>query len=144
MSKLEIAARVLILLYLLTESIADLKCRRVSLLPALILLPAGLLARLIEAGAPGPTLLTGLVPGLLLLIAAGITKESVGLGDAVIVLACGAWLSGSCELECLCLALLLSAAVSIALLLLRRCSRQDTLPFLPFLLAGHAAVFLLG
>jgi leader peptidase (prepilin peptidase)/N-methyltransferase len=125
------------ILFLFFLSIEDLKSRRVRLLPALIFADGMFLAHLILKDLPLKELLWGILLGAGLFAVSLITHSAIGGGDALAVLSCASALGGSAEFAALLLSLLLSALFSIFLLLRRKISRKDSLPFLPFLLAGH-------
>lgn len=125
------------ILFLFFLSIEDLKSRRVRLLPALIFAGGMFLSHIILKDLPLKELLWGSLLGAGLLVISLITHSAIGGGDALAVLSCASALGGSAEFAALLLSLLLSALFSIFLLLRRKISRKDSLPFLPFLLAGH-------
>ena len=131
------------ILFLIILSAEDLKSRRVRLLPALIFAGGMFLIHLILADLPLEEYLWGILPGAALFAISLITHSAIGSGDALAVISCAAALGGSVEFAALLLSLLLAAFLSLFLLILRKVSRKDTLPFLPFLLAGHLLLFLL-
>lgn len=131
------------ILFLLFLSAEDLKSRRVRFLPALFFAGGMFLSHLILADLPLEEFLWGILLGAGLLTISLITHSAIGSGDALAVLACAAALGGSVEFAALLLSLLLTASFSLFLLIRRKISRKDTLPFLPFLLAGHLLLFLL-
>ena len=130
------------ILLLLALSVFDIKQRLVPIWPpaayALVLLIVHLILR--DLGLS--EILTGLVPGAVLLILALMFRASIGSGDGLVTLACGAVLGFSVEFPALVLSLLLCAVYAFVQLIRKKLSGKDALPFLPFLTAGHAALFL--
>lgn len=90
-----------------------------------------------------PSFLAGLIPGAVLVILSLVFRSSLGTGDGLVVLACGAALGLEREFAALCAALIFCAVFCIVLLILKRAQRSDCLPFLPFLAAAHT-VMLIG
>ena len=80
-------------------------------------------------------MLLGLIPGGAML-AVGKLSGCIGSADAVLLLLLGAMYGLRQGGELMMYALLLSAVVSIFLIVSKRAGRKDTLPFIPFLLAG--------
>lgn len=67
---------------------------------------------------------------------------AIGYGDCFVILACGFLTGLSEEVLCMMAGLVYCAAWSSAMLLLKKAGRKDTLPFVPYLSAGHATIFL--
>lgn len=79
----------------------------------------------------------GLIPGAALLLLSLLYRSSLGCGDGFVVLACGAAIGLEREFAALTAGLVFCAVFCIFLLILKRASRSDCLPFLPFLAASH-------
>ena len=153
-------------------SVSDLKSRTIPVLPVLLFaaltaavqlavryIPAcmpfaGVLSFMPNVGRPDSDLLragdlpalrilAGMLPGLFLLAVSLASGSSIGTGDGIVVAACGAAIGFSSEFASLTAALLLCCTYSVVLLIQRKAGRKDTLPFLPFLTAGHILVFLM-
>ena len=88
------------------------------------------------------TLTAGLIPGVLLLILAFATKESIGMGDGLVLCMLGMFGGWRQCLAVLGTALMLSAGLAIVLLVCRRAGRKTELPFLPCLFGGYLLVCL--
>ena len=82
-------------------------------------------------------LLAGLIPGAVLLFLSFLLHTSLGTGDGLVVLVCGAAVGLEKEFAALTAALVFCAGFCIPLLLLQRVRRRGCLPFLPFLAASH-------
>lgn len=74
-----------------------------------------------------------LIPGLLLLAAAIVSRENIGMGDGMAVMALGLWLGGWQTFFVLCIALML-AGLFAAVCLVKK--KKEPIPFIPFLLLG--------
>lgn len=126
----------MILLILTVNGLLDLKIRRIFPGFTLLLLLAGIIAR---KGVD----LTALFPGLLFLLAAVLTKERVGGGDGIVLLACGAW----SDLIAVC-RILIPAIIGVLLTgVIVKAARSDgkvTLPFVPFLWLSYTMLLVSG
>ena len=65
-------------------------------------------------------------------------RGAIGAGDGFAVLAAGCGTGFSFELASVMYGLVLSAAAALILIVVKHAGRKATLPFLPYLLAGHA------
>ena len=81
-------------------------------------------------------ILFGMLPGVLLLAVAAVTKKA-GWADGIVLIIIGL-LTGLWEcIACFMVSLLAMSAVSLPLLVLRKVRKNSTLPYLPFLCAGY-------
>jgi leader peptidase (prepilin peptidase)/N-methyltransferase len=128
-------------------SVSDLKSRTIPVLPVLLFAAAMGGVHVFSGDLPALRILAGIfagtLPGLFLLAVSPASGSSIGTGDGIAVAACGAAIGFSSEFASLTAALLLCCAYSAVLLIQRKAGRKDTLPFLPFLAAGHILVFLM-
>ena len=97
----------------------------------------GLLLHILSGAAILTGILFAFLPGLICLLLAKLTKEAIGYGDALMIIAMGAF----CEIPALLFLLLggfLSAALcSVFLLILKKRKRKEEIPLMPFLLCGY-------
>ena len=81
-------------------------------------------------------ILFGMLPGVLLLAVAAVTKKA-GWADGIVLLIMGL-ITGLWEcMVCFMVSLLAMSAVSLPLLVLRKVGKNATLPYIPFLCAGY-------
>lgn len=78
----------------------------------------------------------GLVPGALILLLAGASREQIGRGDAWELVHMGNWLGWAHCLAALGIALSGIFLVSVLLLIMGRAKGNTRIPFVPFLCAG--------
>lgn len=126
----------MILLILTVNGLLDLKTRRIFPGFTLLLLLAGIIAR---KGVD----LTALFPGLLFLLIAVLTKERVGAGDGIVLLACGAW----SDLITVCRILIpaiIGALLTGVVVKAARPAGKVTLPFVPFLWLSYMILLVSG
>ena len=110
-------------------------------------LPVWLLAASIFGGATGalyslleePSVVNvgmDFLPGTIALILSYITKEQIGYGDGLLLLAMGGCVGLQQTITVVGIALGASFLVSVGLVILRKAGRSQKLPFVPFLFAG--------
>ena len=86
--------------------------------------------------------LTGLLPGVILLVAAALTKEKIGYGDGALSCALGAWIGGPKAAGAVLSGLILGGLFGTALIVFRKKSSAHRIPFAPFLLVGYLLTWL--
>lgn len=89
-------------------------------------------------------ILSGMLPGTCLLVFSRITGEAIGYGDGVLVLTIGILTGAGGALGVLWLALFLAAGFSVFGLIRKRCKRNSTYPFAPFLLLAWTLMWVGG
>lgn len=132
----------LIISFLSINSWTDVRKRQISLLSVAIFALIGLTYQGLYKKQMSPILL-GLIPGILLLTISRVTREALGMGDALLMLVLGIFLGLQSSVEVLLLALFLAAFWAGILMLLCRKKRDYEFPFVPFLLLGYIGRILL-
>lgn len=131
-------------------SVIDLRTR---LIPNAITYPAIVAALLVRPDGIGPIplghLAAGAVAGLFFVLVDRLSlwllkREGMGMGDAKLAVLVGLLSGPLLTPIAIWLAFAIGAAVSVVLILLKKKSRRDTIPFGPFLALGGAAVLLFG
>ena len=135
--------RIAVILMLILLSVSDLKSHTIPVLPVLAFAVVMAAVHLSAGDLPAVRIFTGMLPGLFLLAVSLASRSSIGTGDGIAAAACGAAIGLSSELASLTAALVLCCAYSIVLLIRKKAGRKDTLPFLPFLTAGHILVLIM-
>lgn len=116
-------------------AVYDMKTKTVSLAAFAVFAVSVLLYRLCT-GTGIAELAAGLVPGVLVLLLAYVTKESIGTGDGLMLCVLGMFCGWRQCLAVLGMALVLSSALAIILLVCKRAGRKTEIPFLPGLFGG--------
>lgn len=83
------------------------------------------------------------VPGCIGVILSFVTREQIGMGDGLVILCTGFFLSCRHIMAMICMAFAILTVVAIVLLITRRVNCKTRIPFIPFLLVGFI-VFVLG
>ncbi|MCC8137289.1 MAG: A24 family peptidase [Clostridiales bacterium] len=85
------------------------------------------------------SVLLGLVPGIGCLLMSAGTRESIGYGDAFLILSCGFSLGAENILAVLFTAFFCAGIWAVWLICFRKGKRKTCIPFAPFLFAGVLA-----
>ena len=123
--------------YLTAAAVTDIRKREVSIRTAGA---AAVLAAVLHIMAEETGLcvwLSGLIPGILVLLTGRATKEAIGYGDGIAILICGLFLGVRGCMGSVISGLFLTFPVSLILLIRKKADRKSRIPFLPFLLAGY-------
>lgn len=126
--------------FLFICALCDFKERRI---PVLLLIFMNVVAVFFHCFSPKVSLVSvgaGVMIGILFLGISKWTKEAVGYGDSWLMLILGIYLGGLKVLELLLLASLLSGVVSLFGLCVLKWKRNNTLPFVPFMLVSYLGV----
>lgn len=77
------------------------------------------------------------LPGVISLFLSYISREQIGYGDGLMLIALGGCIGLQQAIMVVGIALAASFVVSVALVMLRKAGRTHKLPFVPFLLLGY-------
>ncbi|MDR0220287.1 MAG: hypothetical protein LBI54_02655 [Lachnospiraceae bacterium] len=134
--------KILILLFLVLCTYFDLKSLRVPLaLVAGFGVACGGLC-LWSGGFAGGEFLLRLLPGVVFLLLAFLTREAVGYGDGAVLLPVCLLLKMPVIMAFIMLALAFCALFSLVLVMLKKGGKETRLPFMPFLLAAWGVIII--
>ncbi len=131
-----------VLIFLAVSAVSDIRTRQISLALTAVAGISGLLCAWGDESCDMKVLFWQLLPGLILMAAAFLSRGRAGMGDALTMLACAGFLRGNEGLTILATASL-SAAVWSGILLARGRKGNVQIPFVPFLLIGAVTALLL-
>lgn len=129
--------------YLTIETRRDIRERQISVRNTLFLAIVMIICRMGKAFLTGALieemlfLAKGVLPGVFLILLGAVTRQAIGYGDGLLLLACGLCLGGEMAGILLLTGLFLLFPVSLSLLLCGKAQRKTQLPFAPFLLAAY-------
>lgn len=121
-------------------SVEDIRRRELPTIPIFIAGAAGLVFSLLSGAWRDFSVLYRFLPGLLCLLLAFVSRESIGYGDGMVILCLGSYLTLAQLLELCMAALTLAGLVALVLLVGLHRGRKTSLPLVPFLLAGYVEV----
>ncbi len=132
------------LMLLLFASVQDLKNKKISLS---LVVTVGMLSLFygifesIWSSADKAEMLYGILPGIVVIALSFITKNGIGLGDGLMILALGPMVGAKGMTIAVMTACLLSAACCMIMLVFKRITLKGSLAFLPFLTAGMGVIY---
>ena len=91
-----------------------------------------------------PLYLLAFAPGIILLVLAWATPESIGYADGIGVVILGGMIGFRGCIGVLCVSLFLVSIFGICLLILKKVTRKSKIPYLPFLFLAQSCVVALG
>ena len=115
----------------------DHKSKRLPMTPIFCLLAAGILFICAEETNNLKNTLLGVEIGALVCGIAKLTEGSIGMGDGLLALLTGLYMGGIFTFLCLCFAFLFSAVAALYLIGVKKKGKKESLPFVPFMLAGY-------
>lgn len=118
------------------NSIRDIRCRRIYTWLTIGAALAGFFCMCMERKVLSTDFLTGILIGTTALFLAWITREAIGYGDGVVLIALGILLGGSWCFTVVLTAVVASGLWALGLIVLFRKNRKYEIPFVPFLLGG--------
>lgn len=134
---MEMAGSVVLLFVLAVGAYQDWREQQISLFLPILAAVVGILLWLSEPTCSVWELLGGMMIGMVLLAAAGLTGGQIGTGDGMMLLASGSYLGFQKNLGLFLTGLLLAGFAAFYLMVVQKRGRRTTMPFIPFLLAAY-------
>lgn len=125
-------------------SAEDIKKKQIRLHPVLLFGIFGVFLHMLFRMQSIENMLLGMSVGVALLILSILTGGRIGAGDAVLLIVTGIYLGFEQNMQLFFSGLLLSGLWAIAALTLKKKSREDSIPFIPFLLAAYMGMLVLA
>lgn len=132
----------LIMIFLLWNSIADIKKRKISCWSVLGMGIVGIIMLILKIWNGSvlsvlELLLLGSLPGLVMCMLSFASHGSIGMGDGILLLLLGMYIGIYPAVLVMAWALLTAALWAIGMLVIRKKKRQDSFPFVPFITVGY-------
>ena len=132
----------LIMSFLGINSWIDIQKKQISLVSVGFFMAVGILYECVVQNK-NPDVFWGLLPGAVLLGVSKLSREALGMGDALLMLVLGIYLGLEAALDVLLLALFLAAVWAGILIVVGKKGRNYAFPFVPFWLIGYVGRWLL-
>ena len=133
---LEIIKIIILGLFLVIEGIRDLRRHKVSMLSVALAGVIGVIIQIPLIKEIYPDMIGGILPGIILLLVAGFTKERIGYGDGWVMFVAGIYLGFAGSIYLLTLSLFIASLTSVLLLICKKAGRKTELPFVAFMVPG--------
>lgn len=132
-----------LLVWLLVWAVWDLRYRVIPFWQVILVISVGVVWQVCSGQLWTAGVLVGLVAGGITWIISWLTQEQLGQGDAMVILCMGLYLGIAKCMEALLWGLMAAALVSLYLLVWKKTSRHQGIPFIPFLTMGYLAVLIM-
>lgn len=134
---------VIVLLFLLTCSLNDLKTRRLPVWLLLGMSAVMVFLYLFRQDSDIVSSAVGVLTGGIFCLFGRFTEEAIGYGDSWIILLLGLYLGFEKQLAVIMAAFLLAGLFALGGLMKQKWRRTYSIPFVPFLTAAYIGVWLL-
>ena len=135
---------VLVFIVLVIEAVKDFRKKEVNIPVLGILVAAAIVMIFLEKDISVLNAIIGLAEGLLLILVSVMTKGQIGMGDGLLLAACGLMLGGKDNMVMFFFACLSSAIVSVLIMIIKKADKKTTIPFVPFMIPGFLIMVLLS
>lgn len=135
--------KALVLIFLGLNTAWDIRIKKLPLWLIAVYGLAGVAVNVIEPYYRFIELVCGVGVGLAVLLAGIITKEQIGKGDGLFLMATGLFVGGENNFRLLLWSTILCAVAAGLLLLTKQCGRKERLPFVPFVLCAYVVSLLI-
>lgn len=88
-------------------------------------------------------ILTGIVPGAVLVVLSFLTEKKIGYGDGIVLMILGCMEGAGTAFLVFCTGLFLQSLFAVGLLIVKKADKQSCIPFVPFLLAARIMLLFL-
>lgn len=136
-------------LWLAAVAAEDYKSKKVKIWHIAAALSAGILYAVLYRYIKEDNLLTGffclledVIPGLVLCLLSALTKNGIGMGDALVAMVMGVYMGARFAAICLCTAFFLVFPLALLLCCFKKKKKTAAIPFLPSLFTGYVLIIL--
>ena len=144
MDPIKIVRFVLVFIVLVIEALKDFRKKEVNIPVLGILVVAAMVMIFLGKDISVSNAIIGLAEGLLLILVSVMTKGQIGMGDGILLAACGLMLGGKDNMVMFFFACLSSAIVSVLIMIIKKADKKTTIPFVPFMIPGFLIMVLLS
>ena len=135
---------VFVLTVLIIEAVTDFKKKEVNIIFPILLAAAAVVMLFFSKDISLINAIIGIAEGLLLILISVLTKGQIGMGDGILLAACGLMLGGRDNLIMFFFACLSSAVVSALIMIIKKEDKKTKIPFAPFMIPGFLIMVLLS
>ena len=124
-------------------ALEDIKTHKIRSMSIIVFALVGAILSFLNGNWFDWRLILGFIPGIIVLFLGLLTKETIGYGDGLVVLALGCYLNIFEIIGLSMLALTLAGLAAVFLIVVYHKGKKELLPFVPFLFVAHLIVILL-
>lgn len=138
---MEYILRIAAFIFLITESVEDLKSREVDAGKIIIFFLISLFLKMFCMGAPVSEIIKDIIPGVTVLLIGYFSKQEIGYGDGAVIVVLGIFLGFARVINILTGAFVCMLAASVTLVIIKRKMVNTPLPFIPCILVSYIGGF---
>jgi len=131
---------IIVAIILLVLSMVDIRSKRIPLLMIVGLIVLAIISSLALQPVDWVLMAAGAVVGLVFIIVSKVTREKLGYGDSLILLALGILLGFWEVMILILIAFLASACFGIIMVCWKKKNKNTSFPFVPFIALSYALV----
>ena len=135
---------IFVFIVLLIEAVTDFKKKEVNIVLPILLTAAALAMLILGKDISVLNTLIGIAEGVLLILISVMTKGQIGMGDGILLAACGFMLGGKDNFLMFFFACLCSAVVSGLIMIFKKADKKTKIPFVPFMIPGFLSMVFLS
>lgn len=128
---------IVFILIFITVAVIDLLQKKIYWIFPLGIGIGGILVSILIEGRSIMDIFWAVLPGLAALLIARLTKEQLGYGDAVMLIALGCLISVGRVLSIIMMGLFFAGIAALVMMIVLKKKAQYEIPFMPFLAAGY-------
>lgn len=117
-------------------SIIDIATQKIPVVVLVFMAAVGMVCT-ITGGKTMGSVAIAVVPGIVLLAAAFVTKQQIGYGDAVVIILMGLFVTADIICSALVMGLSIAGILSVIMIAFKRSNMKKQIAFTPFLLLGY-------
>jgi len=129
--------KVFVLIYLAYQTNKDIREKSVSLKSIVIFSLAGAVINIIITNISLIDMLLGISVGFGVILIGKLMRDGIGIGDGAVLSSIGVLIGGKMCLLIFIMAITISAAVVIVLLVFKKVKMKQQLPFVPYILCAY-------
>ena len=134
--------KVFILSYLAYQTYKDIREKSVSLKSTIVFSLTGVVINIVITNITIINMLLGITVGLGVILIGKLMKDGIGAGDGAVLSSIGVLIGGKMCLLVFLMAITISAAVVIVLLVFRKVKLKQELPFIPYILCAYMLILM--
>ena len=134
----------LVFIVLVIEALKDFRKKEVNIPILGIMAIAAMIMVFLGKDISVSNAIIGLAEGVLLILVSVMTKGQIGIGDGILLAACGLMLGGKDNMVMFFFACLSSAIVSVLIMIIKKADKKTKIPFVPFMIPGFLIMVLLS
>ena len=144
MEPIKIIRFVFVFVVLIIEALTDFRKKEVNIPVSAILAAGAVIMFFWGKDISLINTIIGLAEGVFLILVSVITKGQIGMGDGILLAACGLMLGGKDNMIMFFFACISSAIVSALIMIIKKADKKTRIPFVPFMIPGFLVMVLLS